>query len=346
MRRLVFTLFALAFPVALASAQDKLSPVAIPVEIPVQPRAKGLPDLKVAPKPTESEISPNTGMPRLAPPEETKNYTIIEQAMMSSGYTDPRYVENSANPDKVGIWEKLRDGAGEQVHRLVHDFENFYCTENVLYVGLAVGIAAPIANTQLDQDFTNWYQRQAGKSTPATNVAKGFQVFGELEYTLPAYLALSTTGHLFPDDVTCSTLGAFGDRSLRAMIVGAPTVAVLEMSLGANGPNAQDSHWHPLRTPYDSVATPAFIGAIPFLTAASMTDCVPLQALLVVGSAAPSWAQIQRNDHYLSQALLGWSIGMLSVRAVNLTEAQATSHVQFVPVELPKGMGVGVQIKY
>ena len=282
-----FTLFVLAFPVPFVIGQENPSIVSIPFEIPSVPSVA---TPKTSEPPIESEISPNTGMARLVTPEVMKNYTITELAMLSSEYIDPRYIANSANPDRLGIWEKLRDGYGEQLHRLVRDYKNFYLSENLLYVGLAVGLAAPIANTPADQNLSTWYQRQAASSTGANNTALFFKGFGEYKYAIPGYLALSAAGNLFPEDLRCTILGEFGDRGWRALAVGAPMVGILQVGLGSDRPSAQDSHWHPFQSSH-GVSGHAFVGAVPFLTAASMTDCQALQALLVVGSFAPSWSK-------------------------------------------------------
>jgi membrane-associated phospholipid phosphatase len=158
------------------------------------------------------------------------------------------------------------------------------------------------------------------------------------------YFALSISEHIFPDSPAFGTIGEFGNRSLRALAVGAPTVGVLQIGLGSGRPYTNDSHWHPFEHS-NGVSGHAFVGAVPFLTAASMTDSVILKGLLVAGSFGPAWSRIQHDDHYFSQVLLGWAIAYLSVESVNLTEAQAR-HVRIVPVDLPQGVGLGVQIDY
>jgi hypothetical protein len=308
------------------------------------------PKLEEGPKTNERkvevEISPNTGMPRLGEPQEQKIFTIAELALQSSDYIDIRYVENSAHPNDPGIYEKVRTHYGDQIHRLIQDYKNFYLTENMLYVGLAVAVAAPFANTHADHGIRNWYQSQAGngQSRGADDTAKVFKQFGEYQYAIPLYLAFSFGGALFPDHPALATAGEFGDRSLRALFVGAPMVGILQVGLGSASPAAQDSYWHPLRSNHGA-AGDAFVGAIPFLTAASMTENRVLQTLLVAGSFGPAWSRIHTDDHYFSQVLLGWSIAYLSVHAVNQTEGQSP-RFRIVPIEIPNGMGMGVQVQY
>jgi hypothetical protein len=67
--------------------------------------------------------------------------------------------------------------------------------------------------------------------------------------------------------------------------------------------------------------------------------------LLIAGSFGPGWARIQTDDHYLSQVLLGWAIACLSVESVNLTESQSKC-MRIVPIQVPNGMGIGLQVEY
>jgi membrane-associated phospholipid phosphatase len=291
-------------------------------------------------------ISPNTAMPRLErqQPLAPNPIAMVQLAIESSEWIDPRYIENSSHPDDLGFWRSLCAGGHEQVHRLIQDYENFYLTENLLCVGLAVGVAAPIANSHADQGIRDWYQRGAGQANAANSAAYAFKQFGEWKYVLPIYAAFSIGEHLFPDSPIANTVGEFGNRSLRALAVGAPTVGILQVGLGSGRPYLNDSHWHPFEHS-NGVSGHAFVGAVPFLTAASMTDNPFCKALLIAGSFGPAWSRIQTDDHYFSQVLLGWAFAYLSVESVNLTESQSRN-VRIVPVALPRGVGLGVQINY
>jgi hypothetical protein len=213
----------------------------------------------------------------------------------------------------------------------------------MLYVGIAVALAAPLANTHADVGIRNWYQAHAGngQSRGLDQTANVFQQFGAYQYAIPVYLAFSMSGNLCPDSPVIGTVSEFGDRSLRALAVGAPMVGVLQVGLGSGRPDTNDSRWQPFHAS-DGVSGHAFVGAVPFLTAASMTDSIALQALLVTGSLAPAWSRIHTDQHYFSQAFLGWSIAFLSVHSVYQTE----SRFQIVPCDIPKGVGVGVQVQY
>lgn len=297
-----------------------------------------------APK-VEVNISPNTGMPRQEGTAE-KFVPISELALQSSEYIDIRYVANSQYPDDLGIWERTRMGYGDQIRRTFLDLRNFYLTDNLFYVGAAVAIAAPLANTHADIGIRDWYQRRVGggRSRGLDYTADTFAHFGDYWYAIPIYLTCSMSENLFPDSPMAATAAEFGNRSIRAMIVGAPTVGVLQVGLGAERPPQGRSSWRPF-TAANSVAGHGFIGAIPFMTAASMTESRMLKALLYTGSLAPVWSRIHEDRHYFSQAFLGWSIAFLSVQAVNNTE-NPDRNWSVVPIDIPNGVGMGVQVKY
>ena len=292
------------------------------------------------------DFSPNTGMARLGGPQETRMISIVNAALQSSEYMDPRYVVNSLHPDDPGLWERTRVHYGDQIHRLVNDYKNFYLSENMIDVGIVIAVAAPIANTHADQGIRNWYQRGAGngQSRGADETAKVFKQFGEYKYAIPAYVAFSFSGNLFSDSPAMATIGEFGDCSLRALAVGAPAVGILQVGLGSDRPFRQDSRWHPFRSSHGASGH-AFVGAVPFLTAASMTENLALQALFFAGSFGTAWSRIHTDDHYFSQVLLGWSIAYLSVQSVNQTECQYC-RFRIVPVDIPKGVGMGVHVQY
>jgi hypothetical protein len=294
--------------------------------------------------PLSIPMSPNTSMPRFEQPQGGDNIALMQLAIESSQYMDPRYLANSSRPNNLGYWDNLKAGSHHLCGQIVQDYKNFYLTENMLFLGAALAVAAPLANTDADQGIRDWYQRGAGRSKGANDTADVFKVFGHWQYVVPVYLGLAVGEHIFPDSPTATTLGQFGMRSLRAMAVGAPTVGVLQVGLGAGRPYTLDSHWQPFNHA-NSVAGHGFVGAVPFLTAAAMTDRPLLKALFFVGSFGTGWSRIQHDDHYFSQFVLGWAIAYLSVESVNLTELQSRN-MQIVPCELPNGVGLGVQFNY
>ncbi len=293
---------------------------------------------------TESRISSQTDQTPGNPWQYDDVYAAVNQSVTSNEPWDGGYGEMSQPPQELGIWESTRGRFGRSVHRLWNDAEVFYGPQNLIRVGIVVAVAAPLANSPADQSLRDWYQRQAGHGQ-SRSVDRFFTVgktFGEFTYAIPAYLAMSITGYFLPEDHFLAPIGQFGGRSLRALAIGAPLVGLLQFGLGAQRPEGHDSHWHPFAGEHGASGH-AFVGAVPFLTAASMTESYPLKALLVTGSLWTGWSRIHDDDHYFSQVLIGWSIAYLATQAVNTTEDSGWS---IVPVVISNGVGLGVDLQY
>jgi hypothetical protein len=114
--------------------------------------------------------------------------------------------------------------------------------------------------------------------------------------------------------------------------------------LGSGRPDRHDSHWHPFRDVH-GISGHTFTGAIPFLTAAAMTDNPWLRGALFLGSFATGWSRIHDDRHYLSQAALGWWVAYLAVRSVDQTQDEQRS-LLVAPTVFPDGAGVAVQVRY
>jgi hypothetical protein len=219
-----------------------------------------------------------------------------------------------------------------------------YCSWNLLGLGAAIGVAAPLANTSADNHFRLWYQRQFVGGN-ADHWASECRRFGDLWIVVPVVLGSAAIGGACPEWTACSTIGEWGCRSTRGLIVGAPTVAIVQIGLGTGRPfDAESSAWHPLHD-HQAVATEAFVGAVPFLTAASMTKNRPLRWAFFGGSFIATWACIHNDSHYLSQSLLGWGIGAVATCSVNQTEA-GRAEVELTPIAVPQGVGVGLKVSY
>lgn len=355
MRRPVWRIVVLALGVlpwiaSLAPAQEGSQPPGFSfdfVEIPRKPKTESI--LSVQAQPGDltlpAPISPNTGMPKLEnpPDEKAPGYQpLVVQALQSGDYIDPRYIENSNHSNAPTHREMMRAAYQDQVTRLLYDFKYFYWGENLCYVGLAVAGAAPIANTHADLGIRDWYQHRVRPNSGVDQFAEAGKQVGEYKYVIPAFLAISFAGHLFPDNEYASVAAQYGDRSLRALAVGAPMVGILQVGLGSERP-AGDSHWQPFQAS-GGASSYAFVGAVPFLTAAEMVDNQVLKMLLYAGSFWTTWACIHTDDHYTSQALVGWSIACLATSTVSRTDNER--RMQFVPIAVPYGTGAGVVFRY
>lgn len=235
------------------------------------------------------------------------------------------------------------DRACDFVCRTWEDQWHYYCWDNLVCLAAGVAVAAPFANTNADLAFRDWYQERA--RSPATNrVAAEGQRWGDHFFVIPIYLGAAFVGGMFDDTGVGSAAHEWGTRTLRALVAGAPSVGVLQYGLGASRPGEASSRWRPFHDT-NSVAGHGFVGAVPFLTAAAMTENRWLRGAFFAASFATDFARINDDDHYLSQAILGWWIAYLAVRSVDATERES-ERVRFFPTGPAGGAGVTVQVDF
>jgi hypothetical protein len=246
------------------------------------------------------------------------------------------------------------DEMSHDVHLIFEDYGNYFTWNGIGQIALGVAAAAPIANTSADLSIRNWYQRHA-RAPWEESYALSIKNAGEYTYALPAYFAIAIGGKamqgfdsLVSDDR--SFLGEaggvtydWGQRCIRAMAVGTPMVGLLQVGLGSTRPGLGSSYWNPLGAAH-GVSGHAYVGSIPFLTAASMTDSPFLQVPLVLAPCLTGWSRIQTDDHYFSQVALGWWMGYLAVRSVNRTQEEERT-IEFLPGS-SEGPGVSMLLRY
>ena len=206
--------------------------------------------------------------------------------------------------------------------RIFTDFGNLYNQHNVKNFGLVLLGAGVVANTKMDGNFQNWHRdRVRSKSTDTFSEIAKFP--GEGQIFIPMMAASAITYRLCQTKwrLPECTLGEFSDRTFRGYLVGTPALLILQPALGAGRPTMGSSHWHPFRR-VNAVSGHAYIGAVPFITAAHMTDRPVVKGLFYTLSTVCAWSRVNDDAHYLSQAVLGWYLAYLSVRAVTQTESR------------------------
>ncbi len=242
---------------------------------------------------------------------------------------------NSA-PD---FWDRL----GQDVDLALDDYDHYYGWWNLGGVALGVGLAAPLANTSADESFRHWYQ-QHGRSGPADSTAEVMKYVGQAWVVAPLCLEVAgLTGHAPEDYRTDGGLYEWSNRSLRAIAVGFPPVVALYGLLGASRPDRGDSHWHPFRDIH-GVSGHTFMGTVPFLTAASMSDNPWVRYPMLLGSFLSGWSRFHQDRHYFSQIALGWWMAYLAVQCVDQTQEQRA--LALTPTFTADGPGIGIEWKY
>ncbi|MBI4586536.1 MAG: hypothetical protein HY717_21205 [Planctomycetes bacterium] len=223
------------------------------------------------------------------------------------------------------------------------DHKNFYSPYNLENMLLGMALAAPVANTSADRDLREQYQLHL-RSSATDGAADVFERAGDYFIALPVFAGATLAGAAAKDTYAGSVLFDWGQRSLRSMAVGVPPLLFWQRALGASRPNEDDSRWHPFQD-NNAVSGHSFVGAIPFLTAASMTDAWHWRCLLVTASLAPGWARFNNDDHYFSQAALGWWLAALSVFAVDHSERSGIP-LSLEPMVLPQGGGFSLVFRF
>ena len=231
------------------------------------------------------------------------------------------------------------------VYNLVEDQRNFYSCQSLAWLGVGLGGSAILANTSLDEQFRNFVHGPSNKNSTDLNWAKGF---GTGQYVIPALAGIYAVDYWLDENSgpgerpVAEWLEQWSGRSMRGLVVGAVPLLTLQYVIGSSRPgeSSSGSNWKPFQD-NNGVSGHAFVGAVPFWTAAQMTDYVPLQVGLYGMGTLAGISRIHTDSHYLSQVVMGWWIAGLSVAAVNETEWQKRQWL-VTPTLIDGGPGIAV----
>ncbi len=227
----------------------------------------------------------------------------------------------------------LRTGNRER-DRIFSDFAHFYEKDTLTHFGIALLGGAVLANSKMDHNFQNWYQDQV-----RCNFTKEFsefsKIFGEGKIFIPVVVTTALVyrfrqerhGTLHDE----KPVGQYFDRVARGYAVGTPVLLAGQIVLGGDRPRDGSSYWKPFGGEDHGISGHAFIGAIPFITAARMSKRIWVKGLFYTLSILPACSRVNDNAHCLSQSAIGWYLAYLSVQAVSETEGDR---------QLPKGMSL------
>ncbi len=223
----------------------------------------------------------------------------------------------------------------QMTDRLWSDQKEFYSPQGLFNLGLTAGTAAFMANTDIDENLHDYYQDHWGNANALTSASGFIKEFGDGRLVIPAMIAGNLVAQTCFEDGSDSWLGEFSERSLRAYLVGAAPL-LLAQRVGGSRPQERQgvttsSPWV-IGSDTNAASGHAFIGAVPFLTAAKMTDSQPAKWLYYALSTLPAWSRVHDSAHYPSQSLLGWGLANLSVNAVNRTESKHNWTLSLTPI--------------
>jgi len=268
-------------------------------------------------------------------------------ARLPSGPYGKRYCPPSTMLGKM--YEPLR----EETRLYKRGLPYFYTWDTALNFGVTLAVTAPIANTAADQNVRDWYQEKV-RSRESDRFSSICKTFGEGGQVIPAYLLVGLTYRYIKVDCGWEQkhfdiAGEWSSRCGRAIFAGFPTLLIGQAVLGAARPDEagpRSSYWRPLGDSH-GISGHAFLGAIPFITAAQMTDRVWLKTLFYAGSTLTAWSRINDDAHFLSQAILGWHLAYLSCRAISKSENPRFGQRWTVfPVANNEMNGVGVVYRF
>ena len=134
----------------------------------------------------------------------------------------------------------------------------------------------------------------------------------------------------------------WAQKSFRATVVGGPALLFLAAATGGDRPTEGDSNWGAYQN-FHGVSGHAYFGAVPFITAAKMSENPYQKAIFYGLSTFTGLSRINDDKHYFSQSALGWYIAYLSCAVVEKgnDRREGRVHVQLAPV--PKGIAITVQ---
>ena len=234
------------------------------------------------------------------------------------------------------------------LERLYGDQNNFYSPESVTLLGSGLIVGGLMANTSIDENLQRHFQSSVRGAT-SDDWLESLHASKELGngiYTLPVFATAWAAGELFPYNKYVETTGRWGERSIRGFVVGAPPLIVLQQFTGGARPTEtnESSEWHPFRD-NNGISGHAFMGSLPFITAAKMTDDRGLKVLFYAGSTLTPLSRVNDNAHYPSQVVLGWWMAYLAASAVDATD-NPNARWKFYPYLIGDGPGILAELRY
>jgi hypothetical protein len=323
------------------AAEKARSPAVTRVDPQVRPASFEEPTVVPNPAPAPALGTASEGPPPawLPPPQDDSNpgqFPLVERL--------PPVGEPPVTlpPNRLGGPSRLLD---ETLTDLWCDANNYYVSWPTWRdFALGFGVAAVVANTRMDEDFQDYYQREVRSST-SNHIAKYAKMFGEGSYVIPTFAVMGVAGRCLEGWPVAGTAGEWGDRVTRAYLIGGPPMLLMQKVTGSSRPEEveADSRWRPWKDS-NGVSGHAFIGAVPFITAAQMVENPWAKGLFFACSFMPAWSRVNDDNHYLSQAGAGWWMAYLACRAVNTTETKQRN-LSVVPIATPEMSGIGLEYR-
>lgn len=224
---------------------------------------------------------------------------------------------------------------------VVEDHRRHYSADTLLDLLPPLAVAGTLANTNADRWIRDTWQQDV-RSDTSDDLARVFLRVGDVgqnRISAPLYLLTMAASDYGGDAANDSPAATWAARSLRANILGGPQAFALTYLLGSHRPDVGSSAWNPWND-NDGTSGHSFYGAVPLLTAARMSESLGWRYTFYALSVLPAYARINDNQHYTSQAVMGWSLAWLATRTVAETDSEPGSNgdsFSVTPILTPDG---------
>jgi len=264
----------------------------------------------------------------------------------NQGQIDPLLDNRTSNVDFID--QLGRDRPATLWGRLWDDQKNFYSPESLTLLGGGLIVGGAMANSSIDDGIHRHFQSSVRGATSDDwfESLHASKELGNGMYTLPVFATAWAAGELFPESELVETGGRWGERSMRGFLVGAPPLIVMQQLTGGSRPTETDesSEWHPLRD-NNGVSGHAFMGSLPFITAAKMTENRGYKFLFYAGSTVAPLSRVNDNAHYPSQVALGWWMAYLAASAIDSTD-NPNARWRFYPSSTDDAAGMLAEFRF
>lgn len=234
------------------------------------------------------------------------------------------------------------------LERVWGDQKNYYSPKSVALLGSGVVVGGLMANTSIDENLHRHFQSSVRGATSDDwfESLHASKELGNGLYTIPLFATAWAAGKVLPDNKLVEATGRWGERSIRGFLVGAPPLIILQQFTGGSRPTEtnETSEWHPFRDD-NGISGHAFMGSLPFITAAKTTDDRGLKVLFYAGSALTPLSRVNDNAHYPSQVALGWWMAFLAASAVDATD-NPNARMRLYPYSTGDGSGMIAEFRY
>ena len=153
-------------------------------------------------------------------------------------------------------------------------------------------------------------------------------------------------GNLLDGNPAAESASIWGERSMRGFLVGDPPLLALQQLTGGSRPTETNEgyEWHPF-SDNNGISGHSFMGSLPFITAAKMSQSRSLKATYYAASAIAPLSRMNDNAHYPSQVALGWWMAYLSASAVQATDQPGTRW-KFIPYSTGDSNGILAEYQF